>query len=154
MMTSDPVAIGGWIGAAVAAGMAVFERLRSKRSSDRAILATERAQEAEAAQGANKEILAAKDELIRLARESVTQWKERQAAEHAEFMAYREKMHAQIQDAQATILKQTEEIASLRARTDVTPVMDKLDSVMERLNAVVEGLKALARLEERAIEKG
>jgi hypothetical protein len=144
-VTPDPISIGGWIASAVAAGMAVFERIRSKRSSDHALHATERAQEAEARQSAHQEILAQKDELTRLARESAQQWKERLATEHAEFMAYREKMHAQIQDAQATILKQTEEIANLRARTDITPVMDTLKSVLEQLGKILNRLEKQER---------
>jgi hypothetical protein len=143
MNAPDPVTVGGYIVALITSGMAAFERYRSSRSNTDALKATERAQQAEAAESANKEVLGAKDELIRLARDSSTQWKERCSAEHAEFAAYREKHHQQIQDAQATILKQAEEIANLRARTDITPVMETLKDILESLESILQRLDSL-----------
>jgi hypothetical protein len=131
---------GGWLGALVAGVAAAYERFRSTRATDKALQSTERAQEAEAGQAAHKAILAQQDELIRLARDSATQWKERCAAEHMEYTSYREKHHSQIQEANAKILRQTEEIADLKSRTDMSPVMGTLKQIVESLERILERL--------------
>lgn len=145
MNAPDPVAVGGYVGAIIAALAAAFERYKSSKASTHALKATERAQEAEAAQSANKEVLAAKDELIKLARDSAEQWKIRCKAEHEEFIAYRDHHHSQMQDAQATILKQAEEIANLRARTDITPVMETLKDILTSLEQILQRLNSQSK---------
>jgi hypothetical protein len=138
-MTQESLTLySSWIGTAIAVGAAAYERFRSSRSADKAITATERAHEAEASQKAHQEILAQKDELIRLARDSAVQWKEKCQAEHAEFSAYREKHHLLMQESQATMLNQAEEIASLKAKTDLVPVMQLLQEVVGGLKLLIE----------------
>lgn len=139
-MTLDPAAIGGWIFATGAAVAAAYERRRSAKNSEKAAEAHSRAGQAEARREADQAILAQYDDLIKLARENADQWKKKAAEEHGEFEIYRKETHEKLNQVNALILRQTEEIAELKARTDMAPVMEKLTQVLQVLNLVLQRL--------------
>lgn len=142
-MQIDSGTVYAWITAGVAAGLAGVERYRSNRATNSIAVKTAEVQEAETQKRVVSEILLQKDELIAIARQSAEQWKARQVEEHEEFKSYREHTHAQAQETQATILKQTEEIASLRTRTDMKPVLDTLHDIVEALGKILGRLDTI-----------
>jgi hypothetical protein len=147
-MNLDPSAAGGYIGMAVAIIAAAFERFHSQRSLGRAREANERAQEAEKARAAHDQVLAAKDELLKVYEKSAESWKQRHADEHKEFGEYREYAHRIANDANATIVKQAEQIAELKARTDITPILESQKQQQEINRQMMAALeKILERLD-------
>jgi septin family protein len=137
----DPVAIGSSLAFLVVLAAAFFERHRSAKMSVRA-------HEAEAAQKAHDLLISSKDDLYETARLSAAGWKERFEDEHKEYKAYREATHVKAQDTQNKMLEQAEEIASLRARTDITPVMETLAKIVKSLEGILTRLDHLSTANE------
>lgn len=153
-MEIDPAASAGGIAAIIASAMAIFERIRSARAGEKAAEASQRA-------NSSTEIIAGKDELIKIARESADSWKLRYENEHAEgmkerdsfrerysalqqeFADHREKTHSRMNEANGLVLKYTEEIAALRVKTDITPLLkfqEEQSKINERMLRALNGI--------------
>jgi hypothetical protein len=83
---------------------------------------------------------ASKMETIQVLTSNRDAWKAKYDDEHNDFKAYREHTHLQIDDANAKLLKCTEENVHLKIKTDVTPMMDLLFKMTRILEAITERL--------------
>jgi hypothetical protein len=127
MQIDTAITFGGYLGMMLAGAAACYERVRNARLNS------------------NREISRAKDELVRVLTEDRDAWKDRCTTEREEFAAYRVKSHDNANDAQARIIKLTEELGTLRAKTDITPLL-KNQEEQSRINAkLLEGLEAIIR---------
>lgn len=111
--------IGGAAGTVFGALWAAFERSRNAKAADALRIAN------------------GKDEIIRV-KDQIIDAKEQ---EHKEYLRYREEHHKALNEANAKILLLTEDVASLRARTDISPIIEN-----QRLQGEVT-LKILTALE-------
>lgn len=60
-------------------------------------------------------------------------WKDKWELEHTEYLKYRDDSHEKSNKDQATVLKLTNENADLKARTDITQVMQSQQKMLEML---------------------
>lgn len=120
---SDIYTIGSWIGANLVGLAAVLIGMqRALKLKD-------------------DKLAASKMETIQVLQANRDAWKAQFEDEHTKYEEYRIHTHKQIDEANNKLLKATEDIAQLRIKTDMTPVMDLLlrmtkilDVISERLN--------------------
>lgn len=84
-----------------------------------------------------------KEELIAISREQAAAWKVRYESEHDEYVKYRQERHEKDGEIQSLVLRLTMENAELRAKTDLSPVLEH-----QRQNAEVQVkmLESLAKI--------
>lgn len=131
-MTLDPTQAGGYIAFVIAACAAGFERWRGIKANKLTIEANARASDSEAQKNAHADLLAANQELIRLARETSEDWAKRFQREHEEYVDYRKEVHTKQSESQAAMLELSREVADLRGKTDVTKVIQLLEKQNDR----------------------
>lgn len=82
-----------------------FERWRNLRRND------------------NQRVEQAKDELIKVLEADRDTWKARYETEREEYISHRKATHDHNNEANARLIKLTDENASLKAKTDITPLL-------------------------------
>jgi hypothetical protein len=88
---------------------------------------------------AKEEVIAAKQEL---AEANFARWER----EHVEFKSYRDDVHNKANETQNLLLQQTSEIAMLRVKTDITPILEHSRQSMERDVTILENMGKITRL--------
>ncbi len=106
----------------VAFGAAAFERVRNVKLSSTA------------------NVSLAKDELINVVTADRDAWKSRYETEHSEYVARRQQYHDELQGINADMLRLSGENAALKAKTDVTPIMQELKAQSEINQNVLKAL--------------
>jgi len=150
---SPPIAITsftpGDIGAAVAGLLVSAWALLQTRRAEKAKLETQKVQAvAEEAKkllaSVSSDDLAKKnEELAKAYCQKSEEWQAAWKKEHEENQAYRSLVHTQRNQAQAEHLKLVEENASLRARTDLTPIISHIEKQQETNERVATALTQL-----------
>jgi hypothetical protein len=84
-----------------------------------------------------------KTELLILLEKEVAAWKLRADTEHKEFVEYREKHHLQINEAQAMILKLSNDNTELKFKTDMTPMIELQKQTLHIIEKVAGVLTSL-----------
>lgn len=126
-----------WIIGAIGGGLALFERLRNIKLTGASL------------------VTAAKDELIKVEKAEKEAWKERYDALNAQYLGYREETHKKTEADNSRLLLLQEEVGSLRAKTDMSPVLKILEEqaasfaesreAQSKINAeVLKGLQTLS----------
>lgn len=121
MDANDGTTIGAILFGIVSAFYAAFQQKKASSATDQAITATRVATAA-----TDETLLKSQNDLLESFRAMANDWKARYEVEHTEFLKYRESAHKKTNEDNATMLKLTEENADLRARTDLTPVVEQL----------------------------
>jgi hypothetical protein len=85
----------------------------------------------------------AKDEAIRVARNNADAWKGHYEAGHLELETYRKAQHAKNEESQGTILSLTSENATLKSRTDLSPILTFHKQQSEVNEKIVQALKVV-----------
>lgn len=108
------------------------EKARCKREEEQEALRVQATHEvaekltladSERSRAASAALIKAKDDLIAVQQERAEAWKTKWEVEHKEYTEYRADAHKQLNQAQVLVLQHTEEVAQLRARTDLTPIL-------------------------------
>jgi hypothetical protein len=105
----------------------------------------------------HRSVAEAKDEIIGLLTNSVDAWKSRYEAEHVEHNDYRKRQHDHNNETNARMLQLAEENSGLKAKTDLSPMMETLATFIEGQNRFMKDLteingrilSALTNLERR-----
>lgn len=85
-------------------------------------------------------VQAAQAELVKTLEDTLAAWKQRFSEEHEEYKVYRNYAHDKLNDANAALLKCSEDCAHLRAKTDITPVMNILERITNMLDVITKRL--------------
>ncbi len=131
------------IGAIAAGGgilAAAFERFRTSRANARAAVAQEAAAEAKQEQAVKDQIINGKEELRKMAQEAGDAWKARYDESVSEFARHRSTAHERANEAQALLLRYTAEIAELRSKTDISPILEHQRAQAEINGKVIQAL--------------
>lgn len=130
MSVNETITIGSMLGTACALVVAAWQSYRAKKLE------------------AVKQLDLAKDELIKVTRESAEAWKKRHDDLHLEYVAYRENRHKSDNDTNGMLLRLTADNADLRAKTDMTPILEHQREQALINQKVIEGLtKSTAALD-------
>lgn len=121
----DALQLAGYIFGSLATGAACYERWRSEKALR------------------NSAAAASKDELITVLTETSNAYKEKSDREHNEFMAYRKEIHDKSTEIQAQFLQLNKENMELRARTDITQVMQTQQQILDSLGTMTNVLKLI-----------
>lgn len=111
--------------AALACGWAAFERLRGLKRSDHVLVEVER------------------DKLLELMKANLEERTRAHEREHAEFLEYRRSTHELNETTQSKILNLTEEIANLRNKTDITPIIEYQKTQNEINKTILDALNKI-----------
>lgn len=113
--------IGGSIAGFFGGIYGYIQQRKAKAATEQANSATEIAHRT-----ASEEFARSQSELLASYQSMSNDWKNRYEIEHAELQKYREYVHDKNKKDQETMLRLTEENADLRARTDLTPIVEQL----------------------------
>lgn len=85
----------------------------------------------------------AKEQLIGVAQESASAWRQRYEDEHREYKTYREDRHRKDNELQEMIMRTTAENTQLRIKTDLSPI---LEQQRQHAEVQVKMLESLAKI--------
>lgn len=92
----------------------------------------------------DEKLEASKMETIQVLSSNRDAWKAQFMDEHEKYEKYRDHTHRQINDANAALLKCTEDCATLRIKTDMTPVLAALEKIDNNQLIIVKLLDAIS----------
>lgn len=85
----------------------------------------------------------AQRELLQVREQEAHAWKQRYETEHLEYTEYRQKVHEKAAETTARLLELTSQCADLKAKTDLTPVLEHIRNQDAINTKVVDSLDAL-----------
>lgn len=127
------VVFGGWFAAGVGVIWGFFQKFNKQHVRSDTIAAADAAA-----------IISGKDELIKVQTERAETWKAQFDREHDAREKDREYHHAKLEESNATVLKYTSEVVELRAKTDLSPIHDKLEKQDTINTEMLNALKAIS----------
>lgn len=129
-------------GTVVGFAWAVFERVRSNKAA------------------INAEIISGKDAIIQVERDRANAIEERLTEQRKEYAEYRKETHERLDKAHEQSMVAAKQIAELQAKTDLTAVMDKLQSrdefdakMLQQLEILTSNTKATAEILQKLLNR-
>jgi hypothetical protein len=151
----DPTQFGAYAAAAALAVWGGIERFQKERAKADAVNAQKAKSSAEDNQkiiDVKDELVAAKEEMIKTAVESKDSWKAKYETEHAEFIEYRKDAHNKLNEASARVLAYSAENGELRAKTDLSPILEHQQHQTELSAKMIETLSKINTTQDLLIE--
>lgn len=148
------VTIGSWFGGFILAGLAAIQTVRVgmvKRSANEArLLAKEAHQRAESVSAvSNFDLAKSNADLASAYKSQAEEWKALSEKTYKEQQEYRTWIHEKAKEDNALMLLLTAENADLKARTDLTPILDymkRYDANAEKMSQNLVDLTELIRM--------
>ena len=91
--------------------------------------------------------------LIQVVKDETAAWKVRYETEHAEYLDYRQKAHLRDGDMTARILELTTECADLKAKTDITPIIQAQKDQRDINTKIVESMNNITQTSQVIIDR-
>lgn len=95
----------------------------------------------------------AKDEAIKVARNNADAWKGHYEAGHIELESYRKAQHAKNEESHATIVRLTADNATLKSKTDLSPILSFHSQQSQVNEKILEGLTVIVQHLEKLLPK-
>lgn len=148
------ISIGGWFGGVVLAALAALQTVRVgmvKKSAEEAktlaLAAHQRAESVSAV--SNFDLAKSNADLATAYKSQAEEWKALSEKTYKEQQEYRNWVHEKAKEDNALMLRLTAENADLKARTDLTPILDymkRYDANAERMSQNLVDLTELIRM--------
>lgn len=139
MDVSEGTTIGAVAFAILSGAYGAFQQKKASKATDQAITATKVATAA-----TDESLVKSQSDLLLSFKSMADDWKARYEIEHTEFVKYREAAHKKSNEDNQRVLVLTEENADLKARTDLTPVVEQLKEQAESNKQLGVTLKDLS----------
>ena len=107
---------------------------------------------AEAEKKSLESVVLAKDELNKTITQERDSWRVRFDDKSKDLEAYRQEVHDKSERLNAMVLKSAAEAAELRAKTDLTPILEHMKEDKEATRQIVEQMGSTARILEKILE--
>ena len=91
--------------------------------------------------------------LIQVVKDEANAWKIRYETEHAEYLDYRQKAHLRDGDMTSRILELTTECADLKAKTDITPILQAQKDQQDINTKIVESLNTITQTSQVILDR-